>query len=171
MSPRAPWHLLRSYDPLRRPCWLLDVRTLSLSLQKTVRRVALLRFHFDPEVSALVFEPKGFRSVTRVLERHPSFSEWCTRCWEGDACEHWNLGTLQDEGYREPQSGPARESATRLGLRWPWTEEQVQRAFRVRALQAHPDHGGTAARMHQLILDRALLLERATQTDAQWFEP
>jgi hypothetical protein len=125
-----------------------------------VRRAAALRFHHDREVNALVFEPQGFRPVTHAFQKHPSFPGWCTRCWEGDACEHWNLGTLQDEGYGGVQLAPVREAAERFGLKWPWTQDHVVRAFRAQAFRAHPDQGGTDAAMCRLLEDRDRLLER-----------
>lgn len=155
-----PWHLLRSWDALLRPCWLLHARTLTPSLQKTLRRAAGLRFHRDHELNALVFEPGGFRPITQALERHPAFPGWCKRCWEGDACEHWSLGMLEDEGYGAIRLASVREAAERLGLKWPWTEDQVLRAFRAQALRAHPDQGGTDAAMVRLLEDRDRLLER-----------
>lgn len=155
-----PWHLLRSWDSLLRPCWLLHARTLTPSLQKAVRRAAALHFHHDREVGALVFEPRGFQPVTQAFQKHPAFPGWCTRCWEGDACEHWDLGTLQDEGYGAIRLASVQEAAERLGLKWPWTKDQVARAFRTRALCAHPDQGGSDAAMRRLLEDRDRLLER-----------
>lgn len=129
-----------------------------------MRQVAELHHHYDVEIGALVFEPEGVVPVKKAFEAHPLFGGWCRSCSLGNACTHWDTERLRDEGY-----GPVQllshegQAAARMGLTWPWTQEQVQRAFRARALCTHPDHGGTNAQMHQLILDRDLLLERATR--------
>lgn len=130
------------------------------------QRVAALYLHVDREIGALVFEPPGFRPVTQVFERHPSFPGWCKRCWDGDPCEHWNVALLQDEGYGPAESGPLREAAARLGLRWPWTHDQVVQAFRKQALRLHPDTGGTDTAMVRLLQDRDRLLERCAGNDS-----
>ena len=45
-----------------------------------------------------------------------------------------------------------------LGLRHPFTRQDVHRAFRAKALEAHPDHGGDPNFFHSLVIarDRAL---------------
>ena len=45
-----------------------------------------------------------------------------------------------------------------LGLRHPFTRQDVHRAFRTKALEAHPDHGGDPDFFHSLVIarDRAL---------------
>jgi hypothetical protein len=103
--------------------------------------------------------PEGYGPVTRFLERCREFPGWCKRCFEGDACKHWSLGLLQDEGYGPSESQRVEQAAKRLGLRWPWTQDHVIRAFRARIQFAHPDHGGTDAAMRQLLGDRDRLLE------------
>lgn len=51
------------------------------------------------------------------------------------------------------------ESLNRLGLWWPFTADDLRQAFRRKALQAHPDAGGSEERFVQLQTDyhRALV--------------
>lgn len=160
------FHLLRSWDSLQRPCWLLHDGSLTGPLARSIRRVVAFHQHFDREVRAFVFEPQGFLPLTRIVERHPAFSEWCKRCWQGEPCEHWDVGILENEGYGGIRLASVLEAAERLGLKWPWTEEQVVRAFRAKALHAHPDQGGTDAAMCQLLEDRDRLLERCAVVES-----
>jgi hypothetical protein len=54
------------------------------------------------------------------------------------------------------------EAAVRvLGLTWPTTRAQVTKAFRIAALKAHPDLGGTDAAMRAVIEARDVLLKAA----------
>ena len=41
-----------------------------------------------------------------------------------------------------------------LGLRHPFTRQDVHRAFRTKALEAHPDHGGDPDFFHSLVIAR-----------------
>lgn len=134
-------------------------------MSRSIRRVTTFHHHYDREIKAFVFDPKGFLPVKLLMEHRPEFSGWCKRCWEGDACEHWNLEALEGEGYGPAESARVREAATRLGLRWPWTPDQVIRVFRAQALRAHPDHGGTDGAMCRLLEDRDRLLERCAAAD------
>lgn len=45
------------------------------------------------------------------------------------------------------------ESLNRLGLWWPFSEDDLRQAFRRKALQVHPDTGGTEERFVQLQTD------------------
>jgi hypothetical protein len=159
-----PWHLLRSWDALRRPCWLIRAQDLTPSIRRILRRNAELHHHYDAEIGAVVIDREGIEPVKKAFQGHPLFSEWCTGCSSGDPCQRWNLGQLRAEGYGPVESlSPDGQAAARLGVTWPWTPEQVQQAFRQRALRAHPDHGGTDARMRELVTDRDILLERVTR--------
>jgi hypothetical protein len=156
-----PWHLLRSWDGLRRPCWLFCVRDLTPSLRRILRQDAELHHHYDAEIGAIVVELEGIETVKKSFQVHPLFSGWCSSCSAGSACKHWDTERLRSEGYGPVETlSPDGQAAARLGVTWPWTKEELQHAFRTRALRDHPDHGGTNARMTQLITDRDLLLER-----------
>jgi hypothetical protein len=54
--------------------------------------------------------------------------------------------------------GASSTDLTMLGLRHPFTRQDVHRAFRTKALEAHPDHGGDPDFFHSLVIarDRAL---------------
>jgi hypothetical protein len=55
-------------------------------------------------------------------------------------------------------AGASSTNLAMLGLRHPFTRQDVHRAFRAKALEAHPDHGGDPDFFHSLVIarDRAL---------------
>ena len=51
-------------------------------------------------------------------------------------------------------NGASSTDLAMLGLRHPFTRQDVHRAFRAKALEAHPDHGGDPDFFHSLVIAR-----------------
>lgn len=52
------------------------------------------------------------------------------------------------------------QMASLLGIAWPATVDQIESAFRKRALVIHPDQGGTDEAMRELVQARKGLLQK-----------
>lgn len=68
---------------------------------------------------------------------------------------------------RKPSWGPLDEedpavarAESLLGLRWPYSAEALERAFKAAALQSHPDRGGSTENMASVNQARTLLRQR-----------
>lgn len=119
-----------------------------------------------------------------VLDAH--FGEWvfCTDCAKREPCRVWNLKTVMLHGYDIVETDPWAEmltyvndflknmlssssksignmsveaAAKTIGVSWPVSPEDLEKAFKRAAMKAHPDRGGSDAAMRVVLTAREVL--------------
>jgi hypothetical protein len=163
------WHFLPAYSAGNEPCCLLLNRDLPPGVPKTLQKsLGVLFYHSDDEVPCWYFDDGSY--AVSVLEDRYKINP-CERCAIGTPCEAWDNDQLRKEGY-EPRAGrsrdplpvwpsPARTHAERLLEILPGVSlEEIQRAFRKKALTAHPDQGGSNEAIQELLEARDVLVSK-----------
>ena len=124
------------------------------------------------------------KKFEEALDSH--FGDWvfCQACSEREPCRVWNLKTVMVHGYDIVETDPwgemlsvfedllknmlsSREKGIKgmsveaaakvLGVGWPLTQEELEKAFKRAAMRAHPDHGGNDALMRTVLTAREVL--------------
>lgn len=114
------------------------------------------------------------------------FGDWvfCQACADREPCRVWNMKTIMVHGYDIVETDPWAEmlsmfegilknmlqspsksvkgmsveaAAKVLGIGWPVTQEELEKAFKRAAMRAHPDHGGNDALMRTVLMAREVL--------------
>lgn len=96
------------------------------------------------------------------IEPEPSFWTEFLRVFFGPASRF----RPQQQNQPMPQGMPPEQAAQALGIPWPCTWEQLTVAFRVAAMKAHPDHGGSTEEMAKINLAREVLTQHLAKNGA-----
>ncbi len=82
------------------------------------------------------------------------------RLWE--ALRQQTSGRWRPSEERSPSDADQQVSAAErmLGLSWPYSSEELEKAFRQAAMRSHPDRGGSTEAMTALNQSRTLLKQR-----------
>jgi hypothetical protein len=162
------WHFLPAYSAGNEPCCLLLDYNLPPGIKGALRKSSgILFYHHDDAVPCWYFDDGSY--AVSVLEDRYRINP-CV-CAIGTPCEAWNVENLRKEGYK-PRAGRSRDPlpawpsraqthAERLLEVCPGASlEEIQQAFRKKALTAHPDQGGSNEAMQELLEARDVLISR-----------
>jgi hypothetical protein len=163
------WHFLPAYSAGNESCCLLLSHDLPAGINRALRQtLGILSYHFDDEVPCWYFD-NGYYAISILEDRYEVNA--CERCAVGTPCEAWDVERLREEGY-EPRAGRskdplpvwpshARTYAERLLEVCPGASlEEIQQAFRKKALTTHPDQGGSNEAMQELLKARDVLISK-----------
>lgn len=162
---KATVHYLYALDAADHECLL--VYDPGRRFHAFFRQYLFLESHYDQEIEAwYVDSPR--RQTILPLERHELFQRWCADCQACGTCSAWSESRLREEGYkpRTVRGKPRRLGASTvqiqaialLGVSATASRQEIETAFRKKALRMHPDHGGSDAQMHALIQARKHLI-------------
>jgi hypothetical protein len=96
--------------------------------------------------------------LTRAVKRHVPYPTSGSE-GGGEGREHQEYRRAYAEHLGASSDGASSTDFAMLGLRHPFTRQDVQRAFRAKSLRLHPDHGGDPDFFRSLVSarDRALV--------------
>lgn len=170
--------LLRSMTPT--PTWFAEVvanrleRGTFAHIKRLLGEQVLLSTKDEVEVTKVFmsFFENGWSAQIKSVAHRTKVARYICEAGEGiqqgETYSVWRervLGSAERVEFEEHERGDVSSDNQHnpvelrvLGLRWPCTPDDVQKAYRKKAAEAHPDRGGTHAKMVELnaIRERAL---------------